>query len=203
MSKYEVNDKFIIEIAEVCTTDRRKSTEEGHTLYRVKGFNSLVFDDNGLNKLKKCEQPTISEDTLEVERMKALNDGRNEVWELVRRLYNTSLNEIKHIFGANDFKWDEREIIEVIIKQNTPQEALAKLEAYEKEQNEIKVGDEITVVGNAIKGYVIDESKEYEDCYVVLITNYRDLHTVIYNKSVIQKTGKHIDIQSVLSQIAE
>lgn len=194
MSKYEVNDKFIIEIAEVCTTDRRKSTEEGHTLYRVKGFNSLVFDDNGLDKLKKCEQPTISEDTLEMERMKALNDGRNEVWELVRRLYNTSLNEIKHIFGANDFKWDEREIIEVIIKQNTPQEALAKLEAYEKEQNEIKVGD-IVYNDNTMEEGVVTHIDNGE---VFMLYDDGSCGNTYGN---LTKTGKHIDIQSVLKQI--
>ena len=198
MSKYEVNDKFIIEIAEVCTTDRRKSTEEGHTLYRVKGFNSLVFDNNGLDKLQKYEQPTISEDTLEMERIKALNDGRNEAWELARKIADIlTTQERADIFGF------VRCGITVgdILRNMDCQEALAKLEAYEKEQAEIKVGDEITVVGNAIKGYVIDESKECEDCYVVLITNYKDLRTAIYNKSVIQKTGKHIDIQSVLAQI--
>lgn len=47
MSKYKVGDKFIIEIAEVY---------EGATsepLYRIKGFNSLVFDKDGLDKLEE------------------------------------------------------------------------------------------------------------------------------------------------------
>ena len=133
MSKYEVNDKFIIEIAEVCTTDRRKSTEEGHTLYRVKGFNSLVFDDNGLDKLQKCET--------ELSWDECYNKGLNDAWELVQRLCNIPPKEIELIFCVDNLIWDEREFIEFIVKRHTPQEALAKLEAYEIEQTEIKEGD--------------------------------------------------------------
>ena len=45
-----VGDKFIIEIGEVFTEN----------LYRVKGFNSLVFDDNVLNKLEKYEPTHVA-----------------------------------------------------------------------------------------------------------------------------------------------
>lgn len=43
---YKVGDKFIIEIGEIFEN-------KGKTLYRIKGFNSLVFDKNGLNKLSR------------------------------------------------------------------------------------------------------------------------------------------------------
>lgn len=43
---YKVGDKFIIEIDEIFEN-------KGKTLYRIKGFNSLVFDKNGLNKLSR------------------------------------------------------------------------------------------------------------------------------------------------------
>lgn len=46
--KYKVGDKFIIEIAEVS-----KGAESGNTKYRVKGFDSLIFDDRGLDRLIK------------------------------------------------------------------------------------------------------------------------------------------------------
>lgn len=129
------------------------------------------------------------------------NKGLEDAWELVRELYykgNITTKDIREIY---DIKTNNHTEFGTVIREFTPQEALAKLEAYEKEQAEINVGDEITVLGNAIKGYVIDESKECENCYVVLITNYKDLHTAIYNKTVISKTGKHIDISSILKQI--
>lgn len=57
MSKYKVGDKFIIEIAEVYENVFsgvdifEAATSE--PLYRIKGFNSLVFDKNGLDKLEE------------------------------------------------------------------------------------------------------------------------------------------------------
>lgn len=47
-NKYKVGDKFIIEIAEVS-----KGAESGNTKYRVKGFDNLIFDDRGLDRLIK------------------------------------------------------------------------------------------------------------------------------------------------------
>lgn len=47
---YKEGDKFIIEIEEVYKSDLTSPD-----LYRVKGFNSLVFDNHGLNMLQKVE----------------------------------------------------------------------------------------------------------------------------------------------------
>ena len=57
MSKYKVGDKFIIEIAEVYENVLsgvdvfEAATSE--PLYKIKGFNSLVFDKNGLDRLEE------------------------------------------------------------------------------------------------------------------------------------------------------
>lgn len=57
---YNVGDKFIIEIeseygahSSVNGTDMKKVP---NTLYRMKGFNSLVFDKVGLDKLKRYKE---------------------------------------------------------------------------------------------------------------------------------------------------
>lgn len=50
MSKYNVGDKFEIEIEEILTG------ECGSTLYRIKGFKSLVIDDYGLGKLENIRE---------------------------------------------------------------------------------------------------------------------------------------------------
>ena len=63
----KVGDKFIIEIGEVFTAKGTymaygcEENEYEENLYRVNGFNSLVFDDNGLSKLEKYE-PRAKED---------------------------------------------------------------------------------------------------------------------------------------------
>lgn len=55
----KVGDKFIIEIGEVF---KGAWTDNVYVenLYRVKGFNSLVFDDNGLNRLEKYEPTHVA-----------------------------------------------------------------------------------------------------------------------------------------------
>ena len=54
-----VGDKFVIEVDRVFTDDN------GNKLYRIKGFNSLVFDENGIEKLVKSK-PQISTEGLAI-----------------------------------------------------------------------------------------------------------------------------------------
>ena len=56
MDKYKVGNKFVIEIEEIVN-----ASANPYTLYKIKGFNSLVFDDNGLDKLKSLESCFIPE----------------------------------------------------------------------------------------------------------------------------------------------
>lgn len=53
MSKFNVGDKFEIEIAEVF-----KGAESGNDKYRIKGFDCLTFDDKGLEKMKQTVKGT-------------------------------------------------------------------------------------------------------------------------------------------------
>ena len=57
MSKYKVGDKFIIEIAEVYENVLSGvdvfEAVTSEPLYKIKGFNSLVFDKNGLDRLEE------------------------------------------------------------------------------------------------------------------------------------------------------
>ena len=57
MSKYKVGDKFIIEIAEVYENVLSDvdvfEAATSEPLYKIKGFNSLVFDKNGLDRLEE------------------------------------------------------------------------------------------------------------------------------------------------------
>ena len=53
MSDYKPGDKFIIEIEAVLKDDWT-------TLYRIRGFNALVFDEVGLGKLAPMDSETIN-----------------------------------------------------------------------------------------------------------------------------------------------
>lgn len=46
--KYRPGDRFVIEVESVLTGD------DGKPLYKIKGFNALVFDDNGLDRLERA-----------------------------------------------------------------------------------------------------------------------------------------------------
>ena len=61
--KYNVGDKFVIEVGEVFVNGLSfENDSKPCELYRIKGFNSLVFDESGLDKLKKLEKSEVGVD---------------------------------------------------------------------------------------------------------------------------------------------
>lgn len=50
--KYEPGDRFIVSIAEVYDTRRDNKNERPDVLYRLRHFNSAVFDETGIDKLE-------------------------------------------------------------------------------------------------------------------------------------------------------
>lgn len=116
-----------------------------------------------------------------------------EAWEIARRIILTercgglSSKEIRHIFGDVD--------VEDIIKDFSPQQAKAKIEAWEEEK-EIKVGDVVDVCGD--KGVVTSFGTDGNSIHVL----YLDGIVNSYRKDKdIKKTGRHIDIDGLLKQI--
>lgn len=51
----KVGDKFVIEVGEIILS------KDGKLLYKIKGFNALVFDDVGINRLMKKSNSTSAE----------------------------------------------------------------------------------------------------------------------------------------------
>lgn len=174
-----VGDKFVVEIKKVFEQD-------GEKLYRAKGFKSLVFDDNGLKKLVPLEE--IAKKEMEAVR----NAGREEVWELAKFLHITRFGELEKIF---DIPEDESHPILWIFSQNV-HDVLNKYNAWKKSENEIKIGDVVkhkngrigvvTYKNDLILRGILDDSTTF-DWFIVDCT----------------KTGKHIEIESVIQQIKE
>ena len=146
------------------------------------------------------EQPTanVDKDVRTEAYNKGLEDGRNEVWELAKKIASNhseggfSIKELIKIFGIA--------LVKDIFKEYSAQEALAKLEAYEKEQAEIKVGDVVTVDNGDIKFICTQDNSngDYTKCHLMASdgSTWEEC-----NKKILVKTGKHIDIQSILQQI--
>lgn len=55
MGKYKAGDKFIIEIEE-----RVSVNADPKELYKIKGFNSLVFDEDGLDRLERGSDERVN-----------------------------------------------------------------------------------------------------------------------------------------------
>ena len=133
------------------------------------------------------------EDIIENEINEAYDKGLNDAWELIKKLtvndyrkdgYDS--DELQRIFGTEN--------LFCILKKYTPQEALSKLEAYEKEQAEIKVGDVVEV--NGYKFLVTTVANDH-----INLIDSKGITT--WTTSTCKKTGKHIDISKILEQIGE
>ena len=61
MSKYNVGDKFIVQIAGACSENEftLPSLIPGKTLYRVKGIDNIIVDDEILDRLELLQEEKI------------------------------------------------------------------------------------------------------------------------------------------------
>lgn len=118
------------------------------------------------------------------------NQGLNDAWELAKRIYEFTCDELEEIFGVKYGFHD-------LISKYTPQEALAKMKAYEEAQSKIEVGDVVELpVGT--KCVVTSVKNDRADGFTEIGYSYYDLPL-----DELKKTGKHIDISSILEQIGE
>lgn len=185
MNEYKVRDKFVIEIEEIYENVLSNAFEEDvpRQLYKIKGFESLVFDKDGLDKLEKVKN------SLPIPYSEAYKKGMNDAWDIARELCKTGYNDCSEIFGD--------ESVEHAIKNFTPLEIKEKIESFNKE---INVGDVVTVDGGDITFVCTKDnsSGDFSKCHLVAGDGsvYEDC-----NKSECQKTGKTINIGTILKEI--
>lgn len=192
MNEYKVGDKFLIEIEEVYENGL-PFNDTPCKLYRIKGFNSLVFDEYGLDKLQK--HVVTKQSNLEQTIKTAYEKGMQKAWKLAKKLFaDMSNSELDVIFGK---EWNFPKLMEM-----TPQEALAKIENHEKEQSVIKVGDVVFNRNNNQYALVLCVKSDGKSATVIeMFSEELLMHTPPVG--ALKKTDKHIDIQSILSQIGE
>ncbi len=115
MSKYKPGDKFVIEI-----------DEQVGNLYKIKGFNTLVFDDFGLDRLGQLVQGVD-------QYSRCL--GQREAWELVCKLFD--MEQKGHIEMAFD---GQHSNVYSVLGWNTYKEAAQRVVNWEK-VTEVQIGD--------------------------------------------------------------
>ena len=128
---------------------------------------------------------------------KTYEDGRNDAWELARKIaLSTDMVETARIFIASNICGIEQKKLFEDVFALTPQEALAKIEAYEKSQ-QIQVGDVV---------YTDDEP----DSFGVVTWVANGAMYVLWDDgsncwegdlSDFHKTGRTVDIEHLLEQI--
>ena len=182
MSKYiiEIEDEPFVRLSALFG-------EEG--LYRAKGFNSLVFDQFGLDKLTPLDKALSSElgeayhkgfeagqheaTTLEYQQ------GLDDAWEAANWLLN---NVVAEAYDLSDVQSPA-----CVLKMYAPSKAIAMLREYEQQKvdAEIKVGDIITdgkinylVIDVTDKSYVALQGTDFEPVYIGkdYIKSYHNLH---------------------------
>ena len=103
--KYNVGDKFVIEIGEVYSSGLPfANDDEPSILYRIKGFNSLLLDENGLDKLKKLEKSEVCVDWSKVAvDTPILVSNNGDYWR--RRYFAKYENGMVYAFNGGKTSW--------------------------------------------------------------------------------------------------
>ena len=191
MSKYILE----IEVKPLCVFDKDTQTYFPR-LWRVKGFNSLVFDEEGLSRLEELNSDYIN-DNFGGLQDDAYKRGLDDAWEAAKKLFSSMADS--DIDKAFPIEWNNGGFNALMNLQ--PQEAIEKLKAYEEKQkadDKIEVGDEIIPSYSDIAGVVtlIDS----DTIYVL----WRDGSSTSRIKlKEVRKTGRHFDIASILEGMRE
>ena len=195
--------KYIIELEDKMF---HKTGEAGAVLWRAKGFNSLVFDMTGIDKLTPYTEPNLEQVRKEAFKNgydaackdidikskinAAYRKGMEDAWEAARTLWNTPNR--KEIFGHTTFN--------TVLTTLTAQEAIEKIKAWEDGKQKINVGDEVKCIK---AGWTAIVTKIKEDGYLTLMGNDGAIANGYDEKDFI-KTGRRFpEIAEVLRKMKE
>lgn len=208
-----VGRKYVIEIEQEYSANMRKGSSdivEPVKLYKAKGFNSLVFDEQGLDKLKRMpelEQIDAVIAEIDIIQKTAYENGLHDAWEIAKKIEcmdGYDGDELIEMFGTDD--------IEAIFAKYKASEALEKVKAHEEQKvktfnDKIKVGDEIIVTfphtnrEMSVIVYKIDHVNTTPMYYCISFADSR-IYTIPCGKTI-KKTGRHFpQIANLMSKIS-
>lgn len=209
--------KYIIEFEEkpLCVFDKDTQTYFPR-LWRVKGFNGLVFDKEGLSRLEELNSDYINEHFGDLQNTayqrgleegnnigykNGVKDGQNKAWEAAKKIAEmwTRIDneEFLAVFGITERIGHST--IRSLFEKQTANEAIEKLKAYEqKRSDKIKRGDIVNIEGCCKDNLLGVVTKVWEDnCYIM----WGDGSGGAWSKDSVVKTGKHIDIDKILEEL--
>ena len=188
----KIGDEYIIRIGGIYSGAGHKVSKDETTippgmLYRIEGFNSLVFDERGLAKLEKVEpQEGIKKDAYE--------RGLQDAWDAARYIMDLTSDPVKAqmVVGNAAPKY--------FIMSHTAEEAISTIKEYEQknkeQENEIRAGDEVIKISNGDIGIVIRASDETCNNHVLFQDGSEWL-----SDFVIRKTGRYFpEVKKLLEE---
>lgn len=199
-------NKYIIELEEMIV-----STADGQMpLYKIKGFNTPTFDSDGVSKLipyTELDVEAIRDEAYD----KGLNDGWTNVHNECEAAYQNGLYNawdvarkimLSEADGGIQWKlkeqWFGKFTIYDIFKDVPAMEVIEKIRQYGREQEEIKVGNEVN--GKGGRGTITKISDDGDHFNVM----WENGSTGYYMREDFKKTGRHFsEIAEVLRKMQE
>lgn len=175
--------KYIIELLDDCNSEFKGIMAFGLT--QEKQISVELIPEESLRPYTEPEpHAEVTADAYQ----RGYEQGLSDAWEAERKVVALSTVDRRKVFGS--------EYMYSILEKHTASEAIEKLKAYEQEQNEIQVGDEvITDSGKAVVMGVGPVHFEY--VYADGSSGYDEVKNV-------KKTGRHFpEIVSVLQKMKE
>ena len=174
-----------------CDKIHEQAYEQGHKQGYAEGYE--IGKQDGY---EDGQADTPFTDTEEAEK-KAYNRGLDETWKAVRKIIEDvvdggySSDVLREIFGVST--------VQSIFKLNTASETIAKIKEYEDKQKqdaEIKVGDEVT--HNGAKFIVLNIDSQTS----IYCLDTRGRTPIFADTHNLTKTGRHFDqITEVLAEL--
>lgn len=130
----QVGEKYYLEISDIIKDSK------GKKYAKMKGFNTLMFDEEGINKLKLVKDNT--EDLVRAAQERGFNSGRREAWAAARRIAETAACDLVQMgFKVDDDSdWfdsgDEYYASCNIISKYTSGAAMELFDRYDKTRQE-------------------------------------------------------------------
>lgn len=177
--KYKVGDEVLVKAKII------GCSENG--IYDVMANRATILETSLIDKIHIREDDIVPVPDMTAE----------EAWKILSKILlypangGYSAKELEEIFGTTEHLWEL-----------TPQEAKAKIEAWEAAK-EIKVGDEVVP-----KHYPNNDDYKFFVTYIDKNNNWINgvsaFSGYVFSRkdiTIYQKTGRHIDIESLLNKI--
>lgn len=184
---FKVGDKFIVEVDGVNTPPENSGAVN---LYRIKDLNYCLWAENSLVLPEK-----------QLEKLAKVSDLKDEVKEAYKKGYAKAMEDIQEAvrmllamdYNDRDLHFGGSHITAEILREFDVREIVERLEAYKKEQPEIRVGDEVEINDSEVIVTYVRGSKMY------VLYGDGSTEEITVNRTEIRKTGRHFgEIESLL-----